>query len=327
MKIDRTEPSIIAYDEEVYSSFPDLVFFNGQFLCVYRESDTHHPTFSRLVLMNSYDGEKWDSRVLATATLADEGYVFNCPKLGVVNKKLVLSCDTKTDRQEKLATWNIYLWWSADGETWTDFQDTKIAGLVPDRIVVGDRKLIMGYHLIEQLSHSKRLVQMMAESYDGGITWRDRTTIAASSKNDFCEGSIVAIDPKKLLCYMRDNRGPTLRSQFSASMDSGKTWSLPSKLNLMGHRIVADIKAREPYRGLVIGTFRNTLNRNVSMFLHNLKRKRTQTANLDYESRDALFDFGYSGWAENKEGQILVVYYIQRHRPNPMICSTLVTLR
>lgn len=327
MQIQRSEPSIIAYDEELYSSFPDVVFFKGKFLCIYRESDVHHPTFSRLILMKSKDGETWDSQILATAKLSDEGYVFNCPRLSIVNSKLVLICDIKSGQRELKANWCIQLSWSADGETWMDFYDTGIAGLVPDKMLIGNKKLIMGYHVIEHLSQSQRLVQMMAESYDAGLTWRDRTTIAASNKHDFCEGSIVVVEPKKLLCYMRDNRGPQLRSQFSASVDGGKSWSSPAKLGLFGHRIVARVKEREPYKGLVIGTYRNTLNRNVSIFLHNLKRKRTQTANLDSESRDSLFDFGYTGWAENKNGEILVVYYIQRHRPKPMICSTLVKLR
>jgi len=327
VKIERTEPAVIAYDADLYSSFPDVVFFAGSFFCVYRESDVHHPTFSRLVLMDSSDGETWHSQVVATATLADNGYVFNCPRLSVINKKLALTCDTKTGQKEKLASWEIYLAWSSDGENWTAFQDILIDGMVPDKIVVGDRKLIMGYHVIERTSKSNRLVQMMAESYDGGATWRDRTTVAVSTKYDFCEGSIVAVDTKRLLCYLRDNRAPTLRAQFAASIDGGRTWSAPSKLNITGHRIVARVKEKEPYKGLVVGTFRNTLNRNVSMFLHNLKRKRTQTANLDCESKDSLFDYGYTGWAENPKGEILVVYYIQRHRPNPMICSTLVKLQ
>ncbi len=327
MKIQRSEPSVIAYDEEFYSSFPDLVFFKGKFFCIYRQSDVHHPTFSRLVLMTSKDGENWDSQILATAKLSDEGYVFNCPRLSVLNNGLVLSCDIKSSQRETKSEWGIYLWWSLDGYDWTDFQDTGIAGMVPDKIITSDNKLIMGYHVIEHLAHSNRLVQMMAVSYDSGITWRDRTTVALSNKHDFCEGSIVAIEPKKLLCYLRDNRGPQLRSQFVASMDGGNTWSNPSKLNLMGHRIVAKIKEKQPYKDLVVGTFRNTLNHNVSMFLHNLKRKRTQIANLDKESKETLFDFGYTGWAENEDGDILVVYYIQRHRPKPMICSTLVTLQ
>jgi hypothetical protein len=199
-----------------------------------------------------------------------------------------------------------------------------ISGMVPDKIIQSDKRLIMGYHVSESVGRH-RLVQMMAVSLDDGLTWRDRTTVAISDKHDFCEGSIVKIN-KKLFCYLRDNRGPMLRSQYVASIDNGLTWTLPSKLEFIGHRIVAGIKEKEPYKGLVVGTFRNTFNRNISLFLHNLKQLRMQIFHLDVESRDSLYDFGYTGWAENEEGELLVVYYIQRHHLQPMICSTLVKL-
>lgn len=326
MKIDRSEPQIIAYDADVYSAFPDVVFFKNEFICVYRESDCHHPTTSALIILRSEDGVEWIKELFDTADLAQEGYVFNCPRLSIVGGRLALVCDTKTSQQESECEWGMRLWWSQDGHIWSDVYNMGIAGLVPDKIIDCEKRLLMGYHIVEQ-NKRDRLVQMVAASTDDGLTWRDRTTVAVSDKNDFCEGSIVKLDKKKLLCYLRDNRGPLLRSQFVASADGGLSWSLPSKLDFMGHRIVAAIKEKEPYKGLVVATFRNTFNKNVTLILHNLKRLRTQMAHLDHESRDSMYDFGYTGWAEDKDGNLLVVYYIQRHRPKPMICCTRVILR
>lgn len=325
MKIDRTEPIILAYDADHYSAFPDLVVFRQRYFCVYRESDSHHPTTSKLVMLYSRDGEEWSRDDLFIASFASGGYVFNCPRLNVLNNELVLICDVKTSQDEKESTWEMLMWKSSDGVEWSSPRRMNISGMVPDKLISCNNRLLMGYHIVEPKTH--RLVQMLAASTDDGQTWRDRTTVAVSDKNDFCEGSIVPIEKKKLICYLRDNRGPVLCSQFVVSIDGGLSWTLPSRLDLIGHRIVAKVKEKEPYKGLVVGTFRNTVNKNITLFLHNLARKRTQLFHLDYESRDSMYDFGYTSWVEDDDGNLQVVYYIQRHRANPMICATKVTFQ
>lgn len=330
MKIKLQDPVVIAYDPDVYSSFPDIVQSStGEYLCIYRVAETHHPITSSIMLLNSRDGIKWEESEFATASLEEDGFVYNCPRINKIQGRLAIISDTKTSTQEGLAKWNTYAWWSNNhGKTWSEEQDILIAGMVPDKIITLKNSLIMGYHLYESkklvITNAKqrnRMIQMMAESFDEGETWRDRTTIAVSDKHNFCEGSIVKIGDQKLLCYLRDNRSALLRSYFTLSIDDGRQWSKPKQLDIKGHRIVAGIKQKEPYAGMIIGTFRNTVNRTVALFVHNIHNGRMQVFTLDVETRDDLFDYGYTGWCETDDGGLLVVYYICRNNPNPEICT------
>lgn len=333
MDINVTEPQRIYYEPHVYSSFPDIIRdFDGNFLCVFRIGDDHHPTSSVLMLSRSSDGENWETEEFATASLEDDGYVFNCPRLNNVQGRISLFCDTKTSTKEAHAQWDISSWWSKDGKKWGEKIDHGIAGIAPDKIVPLERSLALGYHIPEVTKRfisgagtKSRLVQMMAESFDEGETWRDRSTIAAHDKHSFCEGSIVRCGDRAM-CFLRDNKSSTLRSHLAGSIDCGKTWNFIQPLHFSGHRIVAAFKQKEPYKDLLIGTFRNTTNRTLSMFVQNMKNSKIQTFTLDTETNFSLFNYGYSGWVEKDDGSIQVVYYIQRNNPNPEIVTVNVSL-
>ncbi len=334
MEISVSEPKTISFDEEVYSSFPDVVRIpdTNEIFCVFREGDTHHPSESKLILMSTdNEGAHWEKSIFQKASLSENGYVFNCPRINYVNNRLAIVCDTKTSQDEGEAKWKICGWWSNNyGKDWSDCQDLGIPGVVPDHFVEIGSRLVMGYHVPEATKLivtgsgvRKRFVQMMAESLDEGETWRDRTTIAISTKHSFCEGSIVNTGKNRLLCYMRDNRSCNLRSHLVYSIDAGRTWSKTIALDIKAHRIVADVKKREPYAGAIIGTYRNTAYKTVSLFVHNLKNQKTQNFVLDSETNvggRSVFDFGYSGWVELDDGSLIVLYYITRHYAMPQIC-------
>ncbi len=327
--MDIQEPVTLAYDPGIYSSFPDITKAeDGTLICIYREADTHHPLSSSLILLKSQDGISWSKSVFASASINLQGFVFNCPRIQNLNGRLVIVCDTKTSPSESYASWAIYCWRSDDnGQTWTEPQNTKIAGVVPDHIIpIGD-KLVLGYHIIElvQMPFGKmqeRLVQMMAESYDNGDTWRDRITIAADYYHDFCEGSIVDVD-NRLVCYLRDNRDPLRPSHVVLSEDSGKTWGESNGIRIHGHRIVAVKKRHEPEEGLIIGTYRDTMDQSVNLFKDELglscPQPKLTVYKIEQETQSNLYDFGYSGWVEMEDGSLIVVYYIRHDKPQPMI--------
>ena len=327
MKVIATDPISIAYDPEVYSSFPTIIRVGRDLLCVYREADCHHPNWSKLIQLRSSDGGvNWSREVLREASLEADGFVFNCPSLNVLKDKIVLVCDTKSGQRELECKWETYMWWSNDhAHTWGPTLSMDIRGLVPDQMVALKHKLVMGYHVIEPVikfvekESPAFLVQMMAESFDNGRSWRDRRTVAFDPKHEFCEGSIAVVRDR-MFCYLRDNKGPTARSYVTTSNDEGQTWAKPVQLNIKGHRIVACAKKRDPYSGAVIGTFRNTENRNLSLFVHNVNKNKMQIFPIDKESKNFLYDYGYSGWTETDDGGILVAYYICRNKPNPEIC-------
>lgn len=333
MDIKLSEPYRIYYEPFIYSSFPDVAIgLDGKYVCVFRTGDNHHPIDSALMMSTSSDGQNWETEVFATANLSDIGYVFNCPKITNLNNRLCVVCDTKTSTQEAKSDWGMLAWWNF-GKKWSKPQSMSIEGIVPDNIIRLKKSLVMGYHVCDKTDMvatqdmpRKYFAQMMAESLDDGNTWRDRKTIAISDKHSFCEGSIVAIDDQRMLCFLRDNKGQNLRSHVVISVDGGRTWTKSMPLPFSGHRIVAGVKQHEPYKGAIIGTFRNVTNKTLSMFIQNISTNKIQVLPIDTETNFNVFNYGYSGWVENEDGSLQVVYYIQRNNPQPEIVSMKVSL-
>lgn len=319
MRVSVSDPIRLAYDANLYSSFPDIINFNSKYYVIYREGDSHHPVNSNLILLKSNDSVNWTRELFARASIEENGFVFNCPKFSVVESKLVICCDIKSSTSENKSDWKILSWESNDGDNWTLPRDLNIFGMVPDRILKYRNKHVMAFHFIEH-EFSERLVQMLAISYDGGKSWRDRTTIAVDDSHNYCEGSIVQYDNNKFICYMRNNRSAISRSYFSVTLDGMQTWSKPKQMQCFGHRFVSGVKKKEPYSGSILGTFRNTVSRTISMFLHQVLKDKFFVFTIDTESNDSLWDFGYTGWTEADDGSLMVVYYIKRNKVNPEIC-------
>lgn len=326
MNLDITEPVVVSYKENIYTSFPDIVRLpGGRLFSLYREGDTHHPTESTIVFARSSDeGKTWQKENFRTVSLEKDGYVFNCPRISKVGNKYFIVSDTKSSQQEGSCEWNMVMWSSDDTDNWGDFNNLNIQGMVPDKIIVNRKSLLMAYHLIDKKPGLRgRLIQMMAISKDGGKTWRDRLTIADSVKQDFCEGSLVKLNKDNhLFCYMRDNRVPVTRGYITISYDGGLNWITPAPLSCHAHRIVAGIKKNEPYAGAIIGTYRNTGRKSIEIFVQNPNTIKLQSMKIVSESKNYLYDFGYTGWVEFDDGTLGVMYYISDGEDNPRICFT-----
>lgn len=323
MRLDLTSPVTIAYRKDVYTSFPDILrLSSGELVCIYRESDEHHPTTSTILISRSLDeGETWQKEVFAESSLKKDGFVFNCPRINKVGKDFVIVTDTKSSQNEGACNWATIAWQSLDCKNWNKPRDLGIAGMVPDKIISFKRFLAMGYHTNERNSEGKhQLIQMMALSRDQGRTWRDRLTIATAEQNDFCEGSLVYIKDNQLFCYLRDNRVSVTRGYLTISYDLGMNWIQPAPLSIHAHRVVAGIKRYEPYKDAIVGTYRNTARRAVEIFIQNPNVIKLQSFPLATESKEYLFDFGYTGWVEFEDGSLGIVYYISGGQPNPKVC-------
>ena len=168
MRLDLSTPVTVSYNQCVYTSFPDVIRTSGgDLICVFRESDTHHPTMSTLVLSRSTDeGQSWNRLQFAESNLKEDGYVFNCPRINNVGKDFVIICDTKSSQKEATCKWTTLAWQSSDSRKWNDPRDLGIAGMVPDKILSYKRMLVMGYHIVEKIPNEdrNRLIPMMAIS-------------------------------------------------------------------------------------------------------------------------------------------------------------------
>jgi hypothetical protein len=102
-----------------HNAFTDLIRFDNQWFCTFRESEAHVGGNGKIRVLASHDGERWDSAAL----LNEEGVDLRDPKLSVTPANrlmLVLGgsvYDGKTlkERQSRVA-------FSPDGRKWTNPQ-------------------------------------------------------------------------------------------------------------------------------------------------------------------------------------------------------------
>jgi hypothetical protein len=129
-----------------------------------------------------------------------------------------------------------WAYWSTDGGlTWSDPQDTGIAGFEPDRMVeLPDGRLAVASHVM--LPEDQEFAEMLSCSDDGGKTWYTASTIAYDGYHRFCEGALVLFADGNLACVMRENHSRGIPSFVVFSRDSGKTWSRPQMLPFAIHR-------------------------------------------------------------------------------------------
>jgi len=307
-----------ARDDALYQAFPDVALLpSGDLLAVWRESDAHVPRWTRLMLARSADGgATWDSPApLAAAGLDDDGWVWNCPRVGVLSDgRVEVHCDRRDDPREHACRWENWIWWSADeGRTWSAPRDLGCWGLVPDRLLElpgGDLLLGLHYH---PRGEAARLKQVVYRSADGGATWSGETVIADVERYLLCEGSLIRLTSGELLCFMRENSGQGHPTFVSRSRDDGRSWSPLEETDMIGHRPVAG----QLPSGKVLVTYRDVGgSRSVCAWLGDSATLRGTILLVEH---DPAADCGYTGWVRLPDGRIVCLYYLRGELPQPEI--------
>jgi len=182
----------------------------------------------------------------------------------------------------------------------------------------------------------RRVYQAVCRSTDGGRSWGHPAIVARSDRLSLAEGSIAQLPDGRLVCYLRENSFKGHPTYVSHSADGGWTWSPMQETPMRGHR---------PTAGLTRGGKMLVTYRNVGalegpqpdpFFLADGDRRvvsprvRTSTlawfgdpqsgasealVEIEYDASRALPDFGYSGWVQFPDGEILVVYHHRGEAP------------
>jgi len=106
------------WDKAPHNAFTDLVYFQGQWLCVFREGKTHISPDGALRVVASVDGRSWNSAAL----IASENSDLRDPKLSIRSDgQLMLSAAALHDKA--LHTHQSSVWFSRNGATWGEKQD------------------------------------------------------------------------------------------------------------------------------------------------------------------------------------------------------------
>lgn len=316
----------IAQDPDIYLSFPDIIKSSvkkDRLFLIYREGDSHHPIWSKLILqISDNNGKTW--RVLKEfyTDLEEDGCVWNCPRLSYIDNSLVITCDQKNSTYERTAMFKTVQIISRDeGDSFRQIE-VAMPGMVPDKIIKFKNKLFCANHKVK--SPKNDLIQLISWSRDNGNAWYDTNVMAHSDKKQFCEASVVNMGDY-LISYLRDNSGHK-RNVYTVTSEDGIHWSKPRKLSIFGQRVTA--LKDEDQKGYVIGAFRNTYipylypdeqMLDVSAFQHNLDSNKLDLFKIDWEYPANQYHFGYTGMVRIAPNQYIIAYYIKQAEENPFI--------
>ncbi len=120
--IECTEPKLLEsykiWDSSPYSAFTDLIRHHDQFLCTFRESDSHQDGENgKIRILTSPDGKNWES----VALIAEEGVDLRDPKLSIKpdGTLMLLLGGTITDKNGNVVNRQSRVAFSHDGAEWT----------------------------------------------------------------------------------------------------------------------------------------------------------------------------------------------------------------
>ena len=226
-----------------FTKNPDIIQLkSGRILLVYNDSDSHgQQGYLVITLLASDDlGKTWFKfREIATADRERGDERLRTPRISrLSDERVVIICDLDDNGHfhEDQPAGN-QIWWSNDqGETWNGPLNDGIMGFEPDRIIeLSNGNLLVAAHLMRR--ESQEFAEIVTESGDGGITWRELATVAHDGYHRFCEGAIVVLhDGSTLACVIRENHGAGIPCLVAFSYDQGKTWSKPLYCPFALHR-------------------------------------------------------------------------------------------
>jgi sialidase-1 len=182
----------------------------------------------------------------------------------------------------------------------------------------------------------RRVYQALYRSVDGGRSWGHAAIVARVGHLSLAEGSTVELSNGRLVCYLRENSFKGYPTYVSHSLDGGWTWSAIQETPMRGHRPTAGLTRG----GRILVTYRNVGAlegpQPDPFFLADgdrwvvSPRVRTSTlawfgdpesgasqalVEIEHDTSRALPDFGYSGWVQFPDGEILVVYHHRGEAP------------
>ena len=311
----------VSRDDSVYHAWPDVVLTKGgKLICVFSECVGHlDRSQQRLMICESTDrGRSWSEKKPLTER-GEKTNFFNCPRISRVDESLVIICDKVEGviGRSETQTNEQYVWFGdAEGEVWSEPVVLPFKGIVPDKIKrISNGRILVSAHT--KNPDTGKLEQYLWYSDDNGNSWSQRVTVAADSRYNLCEASIIEVESNTLVAFLRENSYMGYDLKKTVSYDGGESWSevYPTPL-VAGHRptvgYLKDGKVFITYRfiprGTSLGLFCSILKKDE--LLNTDDNVYVRTMQIDHD-RNPSPDGGYSGWVQFDDGEIYVVNYIK----------------
>ena len=327
----------VSRDDSVYEAFPDVTLTaDGRLLCVFAEC-THHGNrdWTRLVLTESPDrGRTWSpKRALTEST---NGYPYwNCARITTLRDgRITIIADRigTDERSTDLHLLENYLFISHDhGRTWDQPVLLPMQGIVPDRLTeLSDGRWLIGCHFCNP--ETGYLKVWLWHSSDEGKTWTGPVTIAHQVGLNLCEVSLLPVDDKTIVAFLRENSGKGWDAFKTISHDGGLTWSdlihfpipachRPTAGWLKNGQALITCRLMQGGKGWVGWWTQNTLaclTDKESVLATKREDAHVRILPLDYD-RSPESDTGYTGWVQFDDGEIYIVNYIVDDAPKAQI--------
>ena len=103
------------WDQAPHNAFTDLVRFQDQWYCVFREGDGHVSDTGSLRVLRSSDGKAWESAALITADDSD----LRDAKICVTPEGKLMLAGAGALHQPASAKHQTYVWYSDNGSNWS----------------------------------------------------------------------------------------------------------------------------------------------------------------------------------------------------------------
>ncbi len=314
----------IAKSDTCYYAWPTMAKLNDDSLfCVFTSCNHHNDRNNSLLMytVSTDKGENW-SKALPFTELTQSNYFYNNARVRNLGDRVVLVCDMvrKDETSEKPA--DVFMWTSFDNaKTWSTPVLTPACGIVPDIFQTKSGNWILTAHRTDK--DTKKLIQYCYISKDKGQTWSQEITVAADTRYNLCETSILECDDGTLVAYMRENSFMGYDCLKTISQDGGYTWSEVYNVPVPGcHRpTVGHLN-----NGNVLITYRfhhgSTWRQGTSgltMLAVTDEKSAKESKRLDQWTRIMPIDFdrhntadgGYTDWVQFDDGTIYIVNYIK----------------
>jgi hypothetical protein len=128
-RIDQLTPQLVSvkkiWDQGGHNAFTDLIRFNEQWFCTFRESEGHVAGDGKIRVLTSRNGDDWQSAALLT----EDGVDLRDPKLSITpDQRLMLVMGGTFHEKSKLIKRQPRVAFSKDGYTWTKPQSVLATG-------------------------------------------------------------------------------------------------------------------------------------------------------------------------------------------------------
>lgn len=291
------------YAAPTYDAFPAAEIVLGRdLLVVFRAGDGHVGTDGRIVMARSTDGGgTWSARTVYDDPRLDDRSHLGLTRIG---SRLLLPF-YKHNGERPVGAFLLNS--SNGGQRWSRpsaIASGSLLWLAPYGRVLQLRKRLL---LPAYANSSAGVLSLLLESFDGGRTWRRRSTIAEGGLG-FSETSIAVPAPDRLLAVVRAGIGQPFPSVYSVeSSDGGRSWSAP---RLLFQRAVAPdlINLRSGRLLLCVG--QRSAQPGISCRLSRGGRS-WSTGKMIYAGSNE--DLGYPSSVQLPNGMIFTAFYNENH--------------